>query len=326
MFRERVSRAPLSAWAMAAVFAPAALVAARGAWLGVLIVSLACAGLCLAVDLCCGDAPRFGRVYSAVQFLFLIVASSAFSSLSALCWQGGAQSAVVPILLLLLAAAAVSGGAEKASRACAVVFFLIAFLFAAVLAAGIKNVKPQYLVQTSVRAEPELIPLLLLPAAGAALPKRGNGIKRIAVPVCALYPVAVAVLAVGMLSSGVAGMLDNPFYEYAMSLNFLGVAERFEAIVSFALTMSFFCAQCLLAGLAGFHAQTFHDGWGRWGVAVYTIGAIALALLKVSVPPEILALLALVLWCVAPILLDRENGCLRRLANRRKNKIEKNRK
>lgn len=298
---EPISRYPLGAWVMAAIFAPAALLAARGSWLGVLCAAVVCALLCCAVHVSAGDAPRIGRVFAAVQLLFLIAISSAFSDLAPLCWQDGVQSRAVPIILLLLAGTAVWFGAEKASRACAVTFWLVAILFAVVLAAGVKNIKVEHLTQISLRADPALIFVLLLPAAAAALPKRGIGMKKIVLLVCALFPAAVAALSAGMLSDGVAAALENPFYVYAKSVNLLGIAQRFEAVASVALTMSFFCAQCLLASLAGVYAEALHDGWGRWGVAAYVGCSACVYLLPVSLPSAVGGIGAVVFWVALPI-------------------------
>lgn len=92
------------------------------------------------------------------------------------------------------------------------------------------------------------------------------------------------------------------FYEAAKAVNLFGVAERFEAVVSVAMTMGYFALLSLLLSCAGAMAEEFHQGWRRIGV----LGAAAISTIIVAIigaiEGELLLILCGILWIAVPLI------------------------
>lgn len=301
MFREEVSRAPLWAWIFVAASAPIARLAGGSAWPGVLILSLACCGLCFWIHWVCPDAVRWQRWYCLLQLLFLILAAGEMARLTESCWPTGGSFPVVPITLVVLAAASAWSGAARASRVGGVLFWLLALLYCLVLFSGVQDVKPEWLAPRMELPKPLLVLALLLPGAAAMLPKSGS--RRAAGWGLALifgFSVLLSLLVSGNLSPMVAATSEDPFYAFSKSLSFLGVVERFEAFVSVALTMSYFGMLSLLFAIGGFLLETVHAGWGRAGVLLCALGSVGLLFLP-QLPENVHAVGAVVFWAGLPL-------------------------
>lgn len=302
MFREEVPRAPLWAWIFVAVSAPIARLAGGSAWPGVLILSLLCGCLCWGIHMLCPDAAQWQRWYCLMQFLFLLPAAGEMARLAENCWPTGGSFPVVPITLVVLAAANAWNGAARASRVGGVLFWLLALLYCLVLFSGVQDVRPEWLAPRMDLPKPLLAVALLLPGAAAMLPKSGGrGAAGWGLALIFGFSLLLSLLVSGNLSPAVAASSPDPFYAFSKSLSFLGVAERFEAFVSVALTMSYFGMLSLLFALGGFLLESVHPRWGRAGVLLCALGSMLL-LLAPPVPEIVLAVGAAVLWLGLPLL------------------------
>ncbi|HIT33084.1 MAG TPA: hypothetical protein IAC31_00445 [Candidatus Faecousia intestinigallinarum] len=301
MFRKEVERYPLWAWIFTAVSAPAARLAGRGPWLPVLLLAAGCCLLCWGLHRLAPDEPRFGKLYCLAQFLFLIPVAGEMIRMSQDCWPTGVSFPLVPATLALLAAANAWNGAERASRVGGILFWLLALLYSLVLLSGLKDIESSWLAPQMSLPSGGLPLILLLPAAALLLRRSGSRkAEQLGLGLIFLFTAAAALLTVGNLSPRVAAAAGDPFYIFSKSLRFLGVAERFEALVSVALTMSYFALLSLLFSIAGNLAETIRPDWGKAGVLICSVGGVGL-LLAPPMPGGVLSAGALFLWAGLPL-------------------------
>lgn len=298
MFHEKVDPAPLWAWTLAGASAPIAILAARGPWLSCICLAAVCGLLCWSVQTLAGE-PLRSRAGCVVQFVFLPVFACEMARLSLRLWEGG-EVPYTAFVLLALAAAGAWNGAKRASHIGGVLFWFLALLYAVALGSGVKNIHFDFLRPDFDLPDARLPAVLLLPAATALLPVGGKRWSVRSGVALAVLTAAVGLLVAGTLSGGIAAQIGDPFYEYSKSLSLFGVAERFEALVSVALTMGMYAVLSILLSMAGLFADTVRPGLGRWGVVLCALAAGALLLLP-AVPGAALSAGSILLWGVFPL-------------------------
>ncbi len=300
MNSNEISRRQLAAWVFAAAAAPLAQLLGGRGWPEALLTGAVCGVLCAAVLLLPQDW-RQKRWLCAVQALWAVAALAGAATMSARAWPDAGNGIAVPLVLLALGLWSVWDGAAAAGRAAATVFWLLALLLAAVFVAGGKDIRPENLQLQWQEPDGGIVFALMLPAVGACLPGKRHAGAAWVPAVTGLFGVAVATLCAGVLSPQLAIQLENPFYEMSRSLNLLGVAQRFEALVSAAMTLGWFCLISLLLSAVYHLAGQVHPGWERPAVAVAAIAAIGLILGGVAVPGIWLGMLAAVCWGLLPL-------------------------
>ena len=301
MWNKEVSAYTLCAWLVSAVSAPVAIAAASCAWPLMLCVGIACGALCWLVHaLSDGGCCRVPWV-CVLQLGWAVVACGTIAIGAGACWPSGDSYPAVPLVLLTLAGFSAWDGAERASRVSGVLFWFLALLFAVVLAGGIKDLEPKWMLGLDNGVGAELVFLLLIPAAATAIPRKTRGVLWAAFLALALFAAVVSFVCAGTLSPQVAANVPQPFYEYSKSLSLLGVVERFESLVSVALTMGYYSAMSLLLSAAGHLAETLRQGSGRKGVLFSSITAGAMVLLETRIPGLWLAIFAIGFWSVLPL-------------------------
>ncbi len=308
MFHEKVDPAPLWAWTLAGASAPIAMLAARGPWLSCVCLAAVCGLLCWSVQTLAGE-PLCSRAGCAVQFAFLPIFACEMARLSLRLWEGG-EAPYSAFVLLALATAGAWNGAKHASHVGGVIFWFLALLYALTLGSGVKNVHFDFLRPDFDLPDARLPAVLLLPAATALLPAAGKRWSARSGVALAAFTATVGLLVAGTLSGGIAARIGDPFYEYSKSLSLFGVAERFEALVSVALTMGFYAVLSILLSMAGLFADTIRPGLGRWGVVLCAVAAGALLLLP-AVPGAAVSAGSILLWGAFPLarsLWQRGNG------------------
>ena len=159
--------------------------------------------------------------------------------------------------------------------------------YALVLAVGVKNIRWARLGQIGYFDE-SIIIVYLLPALGLLLPAqkvRGS---------CFLWtiPVGLIISALCFVTLSARGVAEVslPFYQYSRSLTMLGIAERFEAAASVALTLGIFCTLSLLLRAA--------EEMMKHGAL---IGAL-IAALNVRINPKIIVFFVVFAWIILPLL------------------------
>lgn len=300
MFNKKVAQSPLWAWVLVALSAPAAQVAASGPWVGVLAIGVLCGGLCWGIHAVIQE-PIQKRWYCVAEFLFLILVTGKFAQMAASCWPTGNSYPTVSLTLLILAAFSALDGAERASRVGGVLFWLLALLYAIALCAGVKDGNVHWLVPDINPPRSLLVIILLLPVVAIFLPREKGGASTKALIAACVFTVFIAILTAGAMSPSVVKNLKDPFYEFSKSLSLFGVAERFEAIVSVALTLGYFALLSFLLSAAGHLADRIQPGWGRAGVlGCATAGAVVM-LICPTLPDLWLAGASLLFWGFLPL-------------------------
>ncbi|MBQ9762219.1 MAG: hypothetical protein IJV82_03980 [Oscillospiraceae bacterium] len=287
MYSEKIPARQLSAWLFTAL-TPVLIQYTSGSWTWTLM-----AGALAAVA---GWLSwRFGRGGLAGGIVLLIVVGSMMKD-AARCWPGDNYPAV-PLILLALAAWSAWKGPSAAARTACVLFWAVLLIYIVVFASGVQGVELRWLKPR--RPEPNWPLLLLLLVPSSSIPllnKEGRWGIRLLLPI--LFAVAASMIVAGVLSPGLARELERPFYEMSRSLDLFGVAKRFEAVISAAMTVGWFCLMSLsLSLIAG--------GVKRWPKGAIVVAALAMAgwmLCDLHISGGILLLLATVFWVAFPIL------------------------
>lgn len=298
MFREKIPAKQASAWLFAAVTPPLIQLTAGMPWLYIAVTVVICIPGVYASRRW-GKAPN-SRLVSILHWLFLAVLAGALAAETAASWPVGDNAPAVPLILLALAAWSALKGPTAAARVGCVLFWVILIVYLIVFGAGVAEIDPHWLCSPKGKMNWFGGILLLTPAAAGILVKKEKHFQpRLILP--SVFALTAAVICTGVLSPKLAGVLDNPFYEMTRSLNLLGVARRFEAIISAAMTAGWFSLLSLYLSMCGTLADRLHNGWGRISV-VFTAGtAAAVVLYDLHIAPQILAICAAVFWVVTPL-------------------------
>ena len=297
MFREEIPARQLAAWLCAAMIPVLVQLLAGVSWVWVLLAGLM--SVLVVWIVWRSGAREYPKWLWASQLLFTIVLLGQLLEKTGESWPTGHQI-VVPLILLAVAAWSVLKGPSAAARVGGVLFWFIIIMYLAVFGAGVREVELEWL-------KPELsgvswlgFALLLLPAGATALRRPGEkwGV-RLVLP--AVFALAASLITIGVLSPLAAGK-GNAFYELSRSLNLLGIARRFEAVVSAAMTVGWFALISMLLTFCGKHFEKLFDGHGKVGVFVGAALSGAWALCGLHIKPWIVCVCAAVFWVLPPLL------------------------
>lgn len=301
MFREKIPQQQYAGWLFVAMTAPLARSAGMQGWLPALVAAIICLGLCWIVHVLPTEHLWKKRWYCILQIVWLVITLAALADWSADAWPTGGDFPVVPLTLITLAVFAALNGPVGGSRVSGVLLWFLVLLYGIVLAAGSKNIKPGWLLPKWENPGVSMLFVLLLPAAGVFLPREKGRTPLWVFLAILLFFTALALWTVGTISPKVAGEVGWPFYESAKSLSLLGVAERFESLVSVAMTLGYFSLYSLLLCGVGNLAENLHPGWGRWGVIAGGVAAGILVLLALCPAPVVLVIITLIAWGLLPV-------------------------
>lgn len=288
MLNKKVQNRQLPVWIMAALSAPVAIYGGKASWVWTLIVGIICSLLCIAVLKL--ENVKYGKILRAAQIILLGVVGGRMSLEVSACWE--TEGMIMPLTLITLAVLSALGDAERNARVCSVLAWILGLLYIVCLAAGGKDIEMNWLLPTDCQ-EGMLVVVFLLPAVSVILP-RETGKGRWGVLAVPLFAALIGIWCSGTLSPNVTKMVEIPFYEYSKSLSIFGVAERFEALVSVALTAGLFCTLSLLFNAAQ-HTITN-------GALISGIIAAVIMCLNVQINPWILSILALIGWIMLPFI------------------------
>lgn len=289
MYSEKIPARQLTAWLFTAL-TPVLIQYTSGSWIRVLAVGFLCS---IAVWL----TWRFGRGGNSVlSGIVLVIVLGSLMEDAAECWRGDNYPAV-PLILLALAAWSAWKGPTAAARTACVLFWAVLFIYIIVFASGIQGVELERLKPQWEGADWQTPILLLIPAASIPLlNKEGRWGPRLLLPL--LFAVGAAAITVGVLSLELARELKMPFYEMSRSLDLFGVAKRFEAVISAAMTVGWFSLMSLILTLAANAAK-------RWAKPAI-LGAAGIPagwmLCDLHISGGFLLLLVTIFWVVFPIL------------------------
>lgn len=285
MLSEKLSGKQMVLWMASAMSAPLAIYTGKTSWEWTLVTGVVCIGASLVV-LRYGSSD-FGKLLRMGQLILLSIVAGIFSREISACW--GEESVSMPLVLLVLAALSAGNGAQNAGRVCCCAAWVTAIIYALVLGIGVKNIEWIRLTEMGYCHE-MLILAFLVPAVWLLLPaQRSKGVFLVGM---IIFGAVVSILCFGTLSAG--GVVDAqlPIYQYSKSLTMLGIAERFEAAASVALTLGLFCTLSLLLSAA--EEMVKHGA---------VIGAV-IAAINVPISTEIVTILAGFAWIILPMIIS----------------------
>lgn len=302
----KIDARTLWAWVTAAMFAPAAQILGSVSWPWVLFLGIAGGMLWIAGASVTRKGWRCGKAVAILQILYLIFAASVAASRCDDCWITAREGWTIPVVLLVLAACSAAQGTGAGSRCGAVLYWFVAGMFLLLVAFCLSDVEAKWLRPEIVEPEGQGAAVLLIPLAALLLPREGKGKIWPWAAAVLILTVTVSVLAFGTLSPAVAARTEGAFFEAVRGTSILGVAERFEAVVSAAMTLSWFCLLSLFLTAIGSMAYRIKPTWGKPAVWISAALAALTCSYASAVPPALAAAAALVLWFLIPAVWPKE--------------------
>jgi hypothetical protein len=297
LFHEKIPAPQLSAWLFTATVPVLIQLMGGQSWIWVGIAGVISVILTMLLWRRGWKVPKWQCL---ILYIYTVLLLSQLLPHAAQSWPTGDATAV-PLILLALAVWSAQKGTSAAARTGAVLFWVVLILYLAVFGAGVRDVQWKWL--RPQWDTPDLLGLavFLVPMATASmLRSRGKTSPRL-VLLPAFVLVSVLITA-GVMSPTVANKMPNAFYEMSRSINLLGIAQRFEPLISAAMTVGWFAFFSLLLSLCGKYAQKIFAGKGKAGVWVAAIVAAAVRLCGLHISGLILLVCASLFWVGFPIL------------------------
>lgn len=299
MFHDKIPARRFSAWLFAAVTPPLIQLACGTSWVWLLAVG----GLCLFLNWARSrfDGTAMPKWLCLPGFLLTAVVLGELAGYAADSWPVGDSYPAVPLVLLALAAWSAGKGPQAAARAGAVLFWFVMIMYLLVFAAGFGQIRWEWLRPIDNRISPMSVILLLVPSAAMILPVQRKG--TIPRQILALITVAAAVLLTqGILSPEIAGEAEYPFHEMGRSLELLGIAQRFEALICASATVGWFGIFTVLLSVGGSLMQGMKPGWGSGAVWTAAVAAAVWLLCGLHISGWLLVSACAVFWVGLPML------------------------
>ena len=297
MQSHNISRRQLGAWLFAALSAPLAQIAGGVPWLAAVLLGTACLTVCWLLG---RNTVCPGKWVCIVEFAWIVCVLGGAARWIAGSWPIGNAYPAVPLVLLALAAASAAQGTAQAARAGGMVFWLLALVYCVVVFAGIGEADIKMIESVPGTADTRLIVVFLVPALIVFVPKMQRKLSFRGLAAICGFAVAISVLIAGSLSSTVAQSVDMPLYDWVRGLSLFDTVQRFEAIVSVALTMGWFSLLSFQMSVAGHLADRVNSGWYRMGVWVCAAMTGLSTLPDGWIRQDILAVGSIVLWVIIP--------------------------
>ena len=298
MFRDGIPTRQLSAW-LAAGMIPVLIQLLGGvSWRWALLAGMVAAAVTWIVWRF--GAKEFPRWLCVLQMLFAVFFLGELSTKAGACWPAG-NSTAVSLILIALAAWSAQKGLSAAARVGSVLFWFVIIMYLVVFGAGAKDIDPKWLKPDTGAGNWLGLAVLLLPCGVPVLLRReARWGVRLVLP--AVFALAAALITAGVLSPELAAAADDPFYEMGRSLNLLGIAKRFEAVISAGMTVGWFALISLLLSLCGKMFELVCENKGKAGVWIGAVLSAVWVLCGLHIGGLIIAISAAVFWVVIPIL------------------------
>lgn len=295
----RIPTPQAAAWMLVATIGPILSIIGQSGWIAVLLVAFVCGILCV-----CTQTYGTGRLPAwlcVLEIGWLTLSLGSLAGASGTCWEETNAIPVIPAILVIVSALASQNGGSRAARAGATLVWLVLPVLAVVFLLGTADINIHWVRKEWNTPDERLLSLLLIPCLGVFLPRdkdRGSGWL---VAVIGAAAVAASVVMDGVMGAQIAGNAPNTFYEFSKGVSLLGVAERFEALVSCVLTGGWFALFTVLLSGAYHLAERIIPGAGKWCVWLCAgIGIVVMCILPNGLPG--LAVGNLIFWVFLPLI------------------------
>lgn len=293
----KIPGAQMNAWVLTAAVGPILSVIGRTGWMTVLIAAVAAGALSFCILSC--KQVKLPRWLCVLELVWIAVFISGIGRISSTCWTEKSFP-VIPIVLLILGAFAASRGSVPAARVGATLVWLVIPMLAIVAIAGTADVNTSWIRMELEIPDSVLVSLLLTPCMCAFLPQDATVGIRWSAAILGVFSVIGAVLMDGLMGAAAATHAGNSFYEFSKSINLLGIAERFEALIACVLTGSWFALFALLLSAAYHLFENLVASAGKYGVwAVSAVGGAFMCILPNN--SEWIAIGTLIFWGFLPV-------------------------
>lgn len=241
------------------------------------------------------SGPLVDRLPKALLLLelgFLVPTAAAVAAMAPACWPDGGSFPLFPLTLLALGAAAAVLGPEPCERSAVVLGLGCALFFAATLFATTLQLRPSYDPGPPADALPVLA-CALTALVGRFLParqRRGGG----------WFWVALGAFAVAALCAAFGKGTTLPLLRAVESISLPGFLQRFDALMSCALTVGLFLALSLLGCAAREIIRTLGKD-SRYGAAVMAAAGVLVFFIE-AIPVWFFVTGACLFWGLVPLL------------------------
>lgn len=271
---------------------------AGSSWLSVLLACTVCL-LCVWLRWNFGTEPK-GKIIAVSQWLLLVLILGTVSRASIQSWPKGGHS-VVAVVLLVLALWSAWKGPSACARVGCVLFWFVLLLYLVLLGAGVKDIQISWLKPIKGDVSSFGCILLLTPAASAIHLNKRESLKP-KLLLIGVFSITACLVTAGVLSPKVAAGKENAFYEMTRSLNLLGQARRFEAVLCAGATAGWFALMSLHLSLCAKIAEKLRTGWAKWGMIAASVSAAVILLCDLHIPGNFLLIMTAVFWVLIPLL------------------------
>lgn len=297
MYNRKIPSRQLTAWLAAAIIPTAIQLNAGASWLSVALVCLVCLS-CVALRWRFGAEPQ-SKLLVLLHWLLLVTILGTICRSAVQSWPRNGHAAVGIILLALAVWSTWKGPSAAACVGC-VLFWVVLLLYLVLLGAGVKDVRLKWMIPGKGDVSTVGCILLLTPAVAAIHLNKKETIKPRLLLIM-VFCISASAVTAGVLSQQVAAVTDQAFYEMTRSLNLLGQARRFEAVLSAAMTAGWFSLISLYLSLCGNLTEIVCCGGGKWGIAIAAATAALILLCDLHIPGAVILILTAVFWVLLPL-------------------------
>lgn len=305
MFHERIPARQLSAWLFAGMTPVLIHLLSGGSWMCTAVGGIAGAALMWCVW---RSRWRPTKWQCPILIFYIVILLGQLLHRTSESWPVGDNDPAVALIILFLGAWSASKGVSAAARTGTVLFWVVLVLYLIVFGTGTMEIRLEYLMPRWEITDALGFAVFGLPVASVCLLAQGEKAgTRSVLP--ALFATVASIITAGVLSPGIAAATPNAFYETCRSLNLLGVARRFEPLISAGMTVGWFVLISLFLSCCGALTHKLFPGRGRYGVWIAAVFAAVIKLCGLHIWPWLPVFLGALFWVGFPLLaqgLERE--------------------
>lgn len=284
------------------MIAPIATVMAGQPWVPVGITAAVCMALCWTLHRQVQEDVCWPSWFCVFQWSWTTLALSQILGFLSETWPQAEAPKIISIGLLLAALWAAWSGAETCARAGSTLSWLVGLLTLVVFVAALKDMRAENLAPQFRAPNTEIFFILLMPCMAVLLPRRERGGKSTLTICVVLLALTLSVLTTGILPPRLDMSGKNSFYEMSRTLTLSGAVQRFEALISAGLTISWFFLMCMFLSVSGTMVKNMALRWERTGVVLCAVGAVSLYLCDLRISNALMVVGSVLFWGVLPVL------------------------